>query len=196
MVAGHRTGRAARVRTPRSQFVRFVPQSPLLLVDPRVGPRRMRAQPGSAAVTGTRLTLAIVLGIGLAAPVLGIGDGKGFFHRKTMLDPARVRQLVETARSDPDEKKRKVAVAELLEADPRLQLDVIPTLIAALRRDTSPAVRAAAAEVIGPYGVVFPTAGLALEDAIESDPAVAVRNAAKQALWEYHLVGYHSAKGA
>jgi HEAT repeats len=145
-------------------------------------------------VTGTRLTLAIVLGIGLAAPAVGHGDGKGFLHRKTPLDPARIRQLVETVRGDPDEKKRKAAVSDLLEADPRLQLEVMPTLITALRKDTSPAVRAAAAEVIGRYGVVFPTGGLALEDAIESDPALAVRNAAKQALWEYHLIGYRSAK--
>lgn len=147
-------------------------------------------------MTGTRLSLAIALGIGLAAPVAGWGEGGGLFNRKSRVEPARVRQLAEILRSDPDEKKRKAAVAELAETDPRLQLEVIPALTTALRKDSSAAVRGAAADVIGRFNVVFPIAGLALEDAMESDPSPAVRGAAKQALWEYHLIGYRSAKGS
>jgi hypothetical protein len=147
-------------------------------------------------VTGTRLALAIVLGIGLAAPAAGWGDGGGLFGRKPKLDPARVRQLTEIVRLDPDEKRRKGAVLELAGADPRLQVEVMPALIAALRKDTAAPVRAAAAEVIGRFNVLFPTAGLALEDATEADPSPEVRGAAKQALWEYHLIGYRSARGA
>src|SRR5262245_61807998 len=136
---------------------------------------------------GTRLTLAIGLGIGIVAPVAGWGEGGGLFNRKSKVDPARVRQLTEILKSEPDEKKRKAAVAELAETDPRLQLEVIPALTTALRKDPSAAVRSAAADVIGRFNVVFPIAGLALEDAMESDASPTVRNAAKQALWEYHL---------
>ena len=144
---------------------------------------------------GTRLTLAIALGVGFAAPIAALGDGGGLFNRKMHVEPARVRQLAEILRSEPDEKKRKAAVAELAEADPRVHPDVIPALAAALRKDASAAVRLSAAEAIGRYKIVFPTAGLALEDAVESDAAASVRGAAKEALWEYHLVGYRSARG-
>lgn len=141
-----------------------------------------------------RITLAMVLALGFAAFATA-GDGGGLFHRKTRLDSARVRQLVDIVRADPDEKKRKAAIRELNDADPRVQVDVIPILVLALRKDLSEAVRSAAADVIGRYSVVFPVAGLALEDAAIADRSSAVRAAARQALWEYHLLGYRSAKG-
>jgi hypothetical protein len=110
------------------------------------------------------------------------------------MDPVRVRQLAETIRSDPDEKRRKAAITDLLDADPRAFPEVIPALISALQKDT-PTVRVAAAEAIGQFNVVFPLAGVALEYAAEQDPSQAVRRAAQQALWEYHLNGYRSTKG-
>jgi len=146
-------------------------------------------------VIGTlRITLIVTLAIGFIAPAIAPAEG-GFFHRKTRLDPARVRQLVDIIRADPDDKKRKTAIVDLADADPRIQLDVIPTIATALRKDPSEAVRRAAAEVIGRFNVVFPAAGLALEDAAIADRSAAVRDAARQALWEYHLLGYRSAKG-
>src|SRR4051794_16853638 len=129
----------------------------------------------------------------LSTPAMS-ADG-GFFHRKARLDPARVRQLVDIVRADPDEKKRAAAIVELTDADPRVQIEVIPALVAALRKDTSEIVRRASAEVIGRLNIIFPAAGLALEDAAIADPSGAVRGAARQALWEYHLLGYRSAKG-
>lgn len=143
-------------------------------------------------MTGTRLTLPVIAILVLIAPV---GAGPIFGH-KPKLDAARVKQLNVTLRTDPDEKKRRAAVAELREADPRVVPEVIPTLIATLQRDASATVRAAAADVIGRFKVIYPLAGLALENAAESDPSAEVRGAAQQALWEYHLNGYRSSRGA
>jgi HEAT repeats len=142
-----------------------------------------------------RFAVSFLLAIGSAAPVLARGDGRGLFYRNTQIDPARVRQLAEIIRSDPDEKRRKAAIAELCEADPRVHPDVIPALIAALRKDVA-TVRAAAAEAIGRFSTVFPLAGAALETAAESDASQVVRDAAQQSLWEYHLNGYRSGKVA
>jgi hypothetical protein len=75
-------------------------------------------------------------------------------------------------------------------------LEVIPALVTALRHDATAEVRADAAEAIGQFKQVYPVAGLALETAAESDPSPAVRGAAQQALWEYHLSGYRSARWA
>lgn len=144
-------------------------------------------------MTGTRLALTVAFAVGLVAPAFGQG---GLFNRKPRMDAARVRQLADVLRLDPDEKKRQAAIAELRDADPRVYLDVMPLLSTALQKDASAAVRATAAEVIGRFNIVFPMAGLALESAAETDPSAAVRDAAKQALWEYHLIGYRSAKGA
>jgi hypothetical protein len=118
------------------------------------------------------------------------------FNRKPKTDAARVRSLAETLKADPDEKKRAAAARELGAADPRANPDVVPALAAALKRDSSALVRAEAAQSIGRLDLVFPLAGLALEEAAEADPSPTVRGAAKQSLWEYHLHGYRSAKGA
>lgn len=131
-----------------------------------------------------------------AAPAFGIGPVGALFNRNPKIDPARVRQLAELVRTEPDEKKRRAALTELATADPRVHPEVIPALTGVLQRDSSPALRAAAAETIGRMNVVFPVAGLALEAAAAGDPIPAVRDAARQALWDYHLSGYRSAKGA
>jgi hypothetical protein len=114
--------------------------------------------------------------------------------RKPRIDPVRVRFLSDVLRTETDEAKRRTAILELAEADPRTNPEVMTSLIGALKRDSA-SVRAVAAEVIGRFKAVFPSAGAALESAAESDPSPAVREAAKQALWEYHLNGYRSPKG-
>src|SRR5439155_12217329 len=86
--------------------------------------------------------------------------------------------------------------AELRDADARAHPDVIPAFAWSLQHDPSAAVRADAAEAIGQSKVMIPQAGAALETAAESDPSPVVRDAARQALWEYHLIGYRSTKGA
>jgi hypothetical protein len=147
-------------------------------------------------VTGTRQILALTIALGLSSSLFAFGDGGGLFSRKSKNDPARVRQLVETVRSESNARKRITAVGELAEVDPRVHADVVTALIGALRKDASEAVRARAAETLGRFNVVYPLAGVTLEEAAESDPSPVVRGAARQALWEYHLIGYRSAKGA
>jgi hypothetical protein len=120
----------------------------------------------------------------------------GPFKSKPKTDPARVSTLLETLKSDPDEKKRKSAADELGGADARIQPEVASGLSTALQKDASAAVRAEAARSLGQLDQVFPLAGVALEAAAAGDPSPIVRLAAKQTLWEYHLNGYRSPKGA
>ncbi|MFO0797405.1 MAG: HEAT repeat domain-containing protein [Gemmataceae bacterium] len=142
-------------------------------------------------MTVTRLA-AFVLLVALAPRA----DANPFWSKGKGKSDAQVRTLVTTLRTDPDEKRRRAAVAELRDADPRAQADVIPALVATLQRDPAALVRADAADVLSSYRTVFPLAGSALEAAAETDPAPVVRDLAKQALWEYHLLGYRSARGA
>jgi hypothetical protein len=130
----------------------------------------------------------------LATPADAAGIDS-LFGKKTKSE-AQVKKLIDTVKNDTDEKKRKAAVAELREADPRVHSDVIPCLAAALQKDSSAAVRIEAADAIGSYKIAYPLGGLALEAAAELDPAREVRERAQEALWEYHLVGYRSQRGA
>ena len=135
----------------------------------------------------------------LALLVLAAGAAQagalGAFGKKPKSE-AQVKRLLDTVRADPDEKARRAAIAELRETDPRSHPDVISGLIASLQRDSSAAVRAEAAEAIGQFKLVYPLAGLALEAAAELDGSREVRDSAQQALWEYHLAGYRSDRGA
>lgn len=142
--------------------------------------------------TASLLSLALVAGTvaaqsASAAPPL--------FDRKAKTDAARVRAQLEVLKSDPDDKKRLAAVAELAFADARDQPEVLTGLVAALKRDASAKVRAGAADALGQLNVVSPLAGAALEAAATGDAVADVRAASKQALWEYHLNGYRSAQG-
>lgn len=142
-------------------------------------------------MTATRVSL-LALTLALASRA----DANPFWPRGKGKSDSQVRQLVTTLRTEPDEKRRRAAVADLRDADPRGQADVIPALVATLQRDPAAQVRADAAEALGGYRTVFPLAGAALESAAEADPAPVVRDLAKQALWEYHLLGYRSARGS
>jgi hypothetical protein len=119
----------------------------------------------------------------------------GIFRKKQKDEQPqqKAKQLVETLKSDPDEKKRKSAAEDLREQDPRNNSDIMPTLISALQKDPSPEVRAEAAETIGKLKPVAQTAGVALEQTLITDPSEAVRKSAQKALWDYHLNGYRSA---
>ena len=147
----------------------------------------------SFLVTRTRFPLALLLA---AFAVLPLVAGPGIFRAKPKTDTARARVLIEALKSDPDEKKRKAAADELGGADARLLPEVVTALTAALQKDASAAVRAEAAEARGQVGQVVPHAGAALEAAAAGDASPAVRLAAKKSLWEYHLNGYRSPKGA
>jgi len=107
--------------------------------------------------------------------------------------PSKTKQLLETLKADTDEKKRKSAAEDLADVDPRANPDVMAGLIASLRQDPAVAVRTAAAETIGKLKPVSAQAGVALEEAVQSDPADGVRKAAQAALFQYHLNGYKAA---
>jgi hypothetical protein len=99
---------------------------------------------------------------------------------------------IATLKTDRDEKDRAAAAAALRTADPRTDLEVLPTLMTSLQQDPSPTVRAAVAETIGKLKPVSAEAGATLEGAVVGDPSEAVRKAAQAALWQYHLNGYRS----
>jgi hypothetical protein len=141
-----------------------------------------------------RLTLifSLIVGAGLLASSVAQGDGGA--SARTRLDQSRINQLIQIIQSELDENKRNAAVAELSRADPRASTGVIQIVTEALLKDSSAKVRLTAVGVIGKYNLVFPLAGLALETAMESDASPAVRKAARQVLWEYHLIGYKSAR--
>jgi hypothetical protein len=134
----------------------------------------------------------VLLGAALVVPTSTAGPGilKG---KKT--DPARVPALIEALKSDTDERKRKAAADELGRADARLMPEVMTALVTALQKDPAAVVRAEAADSIGQLPV-SPLAGMELEAAASGDSSPLVRLAAKKALWEYHLNGYRSPKGA
>lgn len=137
--------------------------------------------------------LAVAAVLALAAPPAAAVDlpNFGIFRKKTKPESAaKAKSLVTTLQSDPDEKKRVQAAEELRAVDPRTNPDVVPALIGALQKDPSTAVRTEAVESIGKMKPVSPTAAVALETALQSDPDVRVREAIKAALWQYHLNGY------
>ena len=142
----------------------------------------------------TRLRFTLLLIAALAA--MPTAAPAGPFKNKPKLDAARVQTLLETLKSDPDEKKRKAAADELGAADARQMPEVAAGLTTALQKDASAGVRAEAAQSLGQLDQVYPLAGVALEAAAAGDSSPVVRLAAKRSLWEYHLSGYRSPKGA
>lgn len=139
-------------------------------------------------------TLAATVAFSLSAPnAQAIDFGLGLFKRKSKTEtPNQTGQLIATLANDPDVNNRKQAAAAMKNLDPRGNAEVIPALIRALQKDPAPEVRSLAAESIGRLKPVYQPAGLALEAAQGSDPAESVREAAKSALWQYHLNGYRA----
>jgi len=119
----------------------------------------------------------------------------GIFSRKPKPNPAeRVPELLIQLKSGQDEGQRMAAAEELRQYDPKSFPDLIPGLIDALGRDNSPAVRSEAASSLGRLRPISQQAGYALEQAQNNDAAVRVRLAARQALLQYHIVGYRAGK--
>src|SRR5206468_11979826 len=71
---------------------------------------------------------------------------------------------------------------------------VMAALVDALAKDASPSVRSEVATSIGKLRPISQPAGYALEQATANDGSMRVRMSARQALWQYHLVGYRSGK--
>ncbi|HEY1377595.1 MAG TPA: HEAT repeat domain-containing protein [Gemmataceae bacterium] len=119
----------------------------------------------------------------------------GLLSRKTKPDPAtRVPELTVQLKTSTDEAQRAAAAEELRQYDPKAHPNLVTALIDALGRDASPAVRAEAATSLGKLRPISQQAGYALEQAQNNDAAARVRLAARQALWQYHLVGYRGGK--
>jgi hypothetical protein len=121
----------------------------------------------------------------------------GFFSRKPKVNPAeRVPELLIHLKTGTDEAQRSAAAEELRQYDPKSYPEIVTGLIDALGRDASPAVRSDAASSLGRLRPISQQAGYALEQAQNNDASVRVRLAARQALWQYHLVGYRGGKPA
>ena len=139
------------------------------------------------------LMVAVVVGTGFEASPASADLGFGIFKKKPKAEtPTRVKQLISTLHSDTDPQKRLAAAEEIRGIDPRTNPEIVPALIATLQKDPSPEVRSEAAESLGKMKPVDQPAGLALEGVLGSDPSSVVRDAAKDALWQYHLNGYRS----
>ncbi len=119
----------------------------------------------------------------------------GFFSRKSKINPAeRVPELLIQLKSGQDEGERTAAAEELRQYDPKSFPELVPGLIDALGHDNSPAVRSEAASSLGRLRPISQQAGYALEQATNGDATLRVRLAARQALLQYHIVGYRAAK--
>jgi len=106
----------------------------------------------------------------------------------------RIPQLLIQLKTDKDEGKRTAAAEELRQYDPKAHPEIMATLVDALAKDASPAVRSEVATSIGKLRPISQQAGYALEQATANDGSMRVRMSARQALWQYHLVGYRGGK--
>lgn len=133
-----------------------------------------------------RLILATLLTVVVTAP-----SQAGLFRRSSKPDPAvHVPALIQTLRTDTEEKNRAQAASGLREYDAKVFPDILPTLVEALTNDKSPAVRAEAAESIGKVRPITAQAGYALEQAVAKDTSLPVRLSARWALLQYRVLGY------
>ena len=144
--------------------------------------------------------LAILMLLTVLTPIAK-ADDKGRFGLaklnpfKKKEEPApKAKQLTETLRTDPDEKKRKAAAEELRETEAKQVSEVLPVLVASLKQDPSAAVRATVAESMGKMKPIAAASGAALESASSNDPSEVVRKAAQGALWTYQANGYKLAQ--
>jgi hypothetical protein len=119
----------------------------------------------------------------------------GIFSRKPKVNPTeRVPELLSELKTSNDEGERTSAAEELRQFDPKSHPEIMTGLIGALNKDGSPTVRAEAAASLGKLRPISQQAGYALEQAQNNDGSLRVRMAARQALFQYHIVGYRGGK--
>jgi hypothetical protein len=141
------------------------------------------------------MTWPRILLVPLVVAALAPSAPAGIFSRKTKPNPAeRVPELLIQLKSGHDEGQRLAAADELRQYDPKSYPEIVTGLIDALGRDASPAVRAEAASSLGRLRPISQQAGVALEQSQTNDAIMKVRLAARQSLWQYHLVGYRGGK--
>ncbi len=131
----------------------------------------------------------------IVAAVFVIGSANasaGIFSRRPKPTPERIPELLVQLKSGADESQRVDAAEELRQYDPKAHPEIVSSLIEALGKDSSAGVRAEAAASLGKLRPISQQVGYALEQAQSNDGAMRVRLAARQALLQYHLVGYRS----
>lgn len=133
----------------------------------------------------------IMLVSALMALAAGPADA-GIFSRKPKPTAEKVPDLLVQLKSGTDESQRSGAAEELRQFDPKSHPEIVGGLIDALGKDASAGVRAEAAASLGKLRPISQQIGYALEQAQNNDGAMRVRLAARQALLQYHLVGYRS----
>lgn len=133
-----------------------------------------------------RLILVGLLAFVFAGPVQA-----GIFRKSPKPDPAvYVPALIQTLKSEKDERGRVAAANALRDYDAKAFPEILPALIDALANDSSTSVRAEAAESIGRIRPISTQAGYALEQAKANDKDLRVRIAARTALLQYRVLGY------
>jgi HEAT repeats len=141
------------------------------------------------------MTWSRMLLVPLALAVISPATPAGIFSRKPKSNPAdRVPELLVELKTSQDEAIRTAAAEELRQYDPKSFPEIVNGLMDALAKDASPGVRSEAASSLGRLRPISQQAGYALEQAQNNDSAMRVRLAARQSLWQYHLVGYRGTK--
>jgi hypothetical protein len=132
-----------------------------------------------------RLKLLVALtALAVAAPA----GAAGIFDKKPKGDPQeRVLKLVRALQSDPDAGARADAAEDLREFDAATFPEIVPVLIDALQKDSSGAVRRAAAQSLGKVKPATTAAAQALEQAAKQDSSLLVRMQARSARLGYHV---------
>jgi hypothetical protein len=145
---------------------------------------------GVCLMTPNRIFVALLVIATTTSPA-----SAGLFSRKPKANPAeRVPELLLQLKGHADEAQRSSAAEELRQFDPKSNPEIMAGLIGAISKDASPAVRAEAASSLGKLRPISQQAGYALEQAQNNDASIRVRMAARQALFQYHLVGYRSGR--
>jgi HEAT repeat protein len=118
-------------------------------------------------------------------------------HPKQNNSSDEAQDPISVLRHDTDERHRLSAVQNLSHSDLKQSPQAGIALIETLTKDPSPAVRTAAADVLGRLHPMAMQIGMALEQAASDDSSSTVRNAAQKSLAAYVHSGYHlSADGA
>ncbi len=108
----------------------------------------------------------------------------------------RVGQLVSIIKSDPDERKRTLAVEEIRDFDTKAFPEIVPILADIAQTDAKPGVRAEAVSSLVRIRPVTQIAGQAIEHAAAKDDHWRNRMNAQAALVRYRLAGYSSSATA
>ena len=142
--------------------------------------------------------LLICLWLGMES---GSAQAQIFFNpfRKAPPPPPpaeRVGQLVSIIKSDPDERKRTLAVEEIRDFDTKAFPEIVPILADVAQNDAKPGVRAEAVSSLVRIRPVTQIAGQAIEHAAAKDDHWRNRMNAQAALVRYRLAGYSSSAAA